>query len=116
MNLGSANQLNNSTIDESLFHRLSDSALKELCAALERADENGMLEMEYAGGVIAINLPSGRQYIVNKHTASKQLWLSSPRSGGLHFSYHDGWKLADGRVLRDVLLTELEAETGEILT
>lgn len=116
MNGGSANQLNNGTIDESAFHRLADSALAELSEALEVADENGTLELECASGVMAINLPSGRQYIVNKHTASKQIWLSSPRSGGLHFTYNEGWKLTDGRILRDVLLAELEAETGEKLT
>lgn len=116
MNAPVTNHLNNSNTDESNFHRLADNLFDTLLTILEKADENGTLEVEYAGGVMTINLPSGQQYIVNKHTASKQIWLSSPKSGGLHFSYDDGWKLSDGRELAGILFAELEAETGETFT
>lgn len=114
MNFSSTNPLNNNRLDESRFHLLADKSLDALLATLETADEKGLLEVEYADGVMTIMLSSGQQYIVNKHTASKQIWLSSPVSGGLHFSYDDDWKLPDGRALKNVLLAELKVATGEV--
>ncbi|MDE3038711.1 MAG: iron donor protein CyaY [Pseudomonadota bacterium] len=116
--------MNNNAIDENCFHRLADAALTVLFDALEKADRNGTLDVEYADGVMTISLPSGQQYIVNKHMASRQIWLSSPKSGGLHFNYIplpqagglENWSLSDGRGLPDVLFAELQAATGEKFT
>lgn len=94
-------------MNESEFHRLSDDMLTRLYDALEAADESGALEAECASGVLTLQLPSGEQYIVSKHTASRQIWLSSPLSGGLHFSYDGAWKLQDGRTLEEILTAEL---------
>lgn len=96
-------------MDESVYHLLSKESINIIIDRLEEADQSGALEMEYEGGILTLDLPSGRQLLLSKHTASRQLWLSSPLSGGLHFS-HDGkgWTLADGRRLEDVLSQELK--------
>lgn len=91
------------------YHTKADAALGALTEALEEADAQGALDMEYAGGMLTICVPSGKQLVVSKHAASGQIWLASPVSGGLHFSY-DGvaWRLADGRTLGEVLSHELQ--------
>ena len=95
-------------MDENLFHRLADASLGHLVDALERADADGALDVEYQNGVLTIDLPSGKQLLVSKHAPSKQVWLSSPLSGGLHFSFtNEQWCLADGRALYAILAQEL---------
>lgn len=62
---------------------------------------------------MTIDLPSGKQLLISKHGVTKQLWLSSPVSGGLHFSFKDeAWSLADGRTLTQVLSQELKNLAG----
>ena len=96
-------------MEEARYHQISEEFLNRLSLALEALDEDGALEADYQGGILTINLPSGKQLLVSKHTASRQIWLASPFSGGLHFSYSAGrWVLADGRELSAVLSQELK--------
>ena len=103
-------------LSETGFHALSDATLNRLADSLEAIDEEGTLEVEFAGGILTIELPSGRQFVVNKHAASQQIWLSSPLSGVLHFSYDEdekAWMLADGRRLDTLLKAEVETLLGD---
>lgn len=96
---------------ENDFQKLSGQTLDKFADSLDVFDESGVLELEYQGGIITITLSSGKQFIVNKHAPSKQIWLSSPISGGLHFSYDTAekeWKLTDGRCLGKLLSDELK--------
>ena len=101
-------------MNETEFHMLADAMLNSLFDALETADETGALDVEYEGGVMTLQVPGGKQFIVSKHTASRQIWLSSPVSGGLHFSCFSPirgegiWTLADGRSLQHILSQELQ--------
>lgn len=95
-------------MDESRFHQCADRTLEQLVDQLETQDPTGALEVELASGVLSIELPTGKQFVVNKHATSRELWLSSPISGGLHFPYVDGqWKLKDERTLHSILSLEL---------
>ncbi len=89
------------------FEQLAKKTLDDIVAALDELDASGDLELEYQNGIITITLESGKQFIVNKHAPSQQIWLSSPLSGGLHFSYDNGWKLSDGRELQATLMAEI---------
>lgn len=100
-------------MNESDYHRLADATLDRFADALEAADEEGALEVELEGVVLTIDLPAGKQYLISKHAPSKQLWVSSPVSGGLHFSYKDAiWQLPDGRTLESVVAGELSTLAG----
>ncbi len=97
-------------MQESEFHRLADLWLATAGDALEAADGQGLLDAEYEAGALNLKLPSGKIFIVSKHAPTRQLWLSSPISGGLHFSWREAdkkWALDDGRALSDVLSKEL---------
>jgi frataxin len=93
------------------FGKLAEKTLNRLADALDSFDESGDLELEYQNAILTIALNSGKQFIINKHAPSQQIWLSSPISGGSHFSYDDisgKWKLTDGRELNNILSDELK--------
>ncbi|MEQ1790103.1 MAG: iron donor protein CyaY [Rickettsiales bacterium] len=97
------------------FQKLAEKTLDKLADALDLLDASGDLELDCLDGIITITLDSGKQFIINKHSPSQQIWLSSPVSGGLHFSYYvaeDAWKIADGRSLSEILMVELNSLTG----
>jgi frataxin len=96
-------------LPESEYHRLADAFVNDLFTLLEGHDEQGTLNAELNAGVLTIEVPGGKTWVVSKHAVSRQLWLSSPVSGGLHFSYEAGqWQLADGRPLAVILSQELK--------
>jgi frataxin len=97
-------------MNETDYHRLAGATLERICAALEKADEKGFVEMEETGEMVSI-VAGGKEFIVSKHVPTRQLWLSSPMSGGLHFSYDEAkkdWLLPDQRSLMPLLMDELK--------
>ncbi|MBN8542704.1 MAG: iron donor protein CyaY [Alphaproteobacteria bacterium] len=94
---------------ETDFHRFADATLAALFEQLESAYESGSLEdLDLQDGILTIQTQSAQTFVVSKHTASGQIWLASPLTGGLHFSFQDGeWKLADGTILAERLTLEL---------
>jgi frataxin len=102
-------------MQENEFHPLADGMLTHLLDAIEAADADGELEVDLTQGVLSIDLPDGKQFLVSKHAPSMQLWLSSFLSGGLHFSYDAAsghWLLKDGRSLPSVLAADIAQATG----
>jgi frataxin len=107
------------TIDEAEFHAIADKTLDVLVTTLDLTlgDE---LEVDMQGGILTIELPGGGQYVVNKNTPLRQIWLSSPTSGGWHFDWdadHRQWRTRHGDKadLGNVLAAELSAVTGKSL-
>jgi frataxin len=97
-------------MDERTFNTLADEALTIISGSLEAADDEGLLEIEHDGGIITITLNNGKQYVINKHEPTRQIWLSSPVSGASHFSYDDatqGWETDAGTSLEELLQQEL---------
>ena len=98
-------------LTELTFAALADVTLHRLADMIEGADEDGTLDVELIAGILTVDLPSGRQFVINKHGPSQQIWLSSPFSGGLHFSYDEEgkcWKLADGTHLDTLVRADIE--------
>lgn len=44
-------------------------------------------EINYADGVLTIEMTDGRAYVLNKQAPNMQVWLSSPISGPQRFEY-----------------------------
>ncbi len=98
-------------ISDTAFAALADTMLNRLALSIEAYDEDAQLEIEFLNGMITVEFPSGRQFVINRHGPSRQIWLSSPLSGGLHFDYDEqqkAWVLADGRRLDTLLQAEIE--------
>lgn len=93
------------------FEQQAKNTLDNIVDLLDAKDASGELEMEYQGEIVTIKFNSGKEIVINKHSPSKQIWLSSPISGGLHFSYNEAannWQISDGRILEDFLTAELD--------
>lgn len=103
-------------LSETAFAALAEATLNRLADMAESLDGDATLEIELANGILSIELSNGRSFLVNKHTPSQQLWLSSPLSGGLHFDYDEdakGWVLKDGSRLDTLLRAELDMLMAE---
>ena len=96
---------------------MTDSAFESLADSLLAALEEGLgehVDAELQGGILTIDGDDGT-WIVNKHAPTKQIWLSSPKSGARHYAFDAGsghWQ--DTRGGAD-LLTHLSAELGVAL-
>lgn len=100
---------------ESDFELAAKVFLERMFESLESQDEGGVLDIDFEEGALHITLADQKTFVISKHSPSRQVWLSSPISGGLHFSYADNgedWKLKDGRRLSIVLAEELRYLTG----
>lgn len=55
-------------------------------------------------------LPEKKQYVINKHGITHQIWLSSPFTGAHHFMFYEGaWVCTrTGREIDDILYEEHE--------
>ncbi len=101
-------------IDEGAFEALANETLGRL---LDRIDDalGDRLDIDLQGGVLTIELDSGDHYVINKHAPTREIWMSSPRSGATHFAYQGdaGWvSTRDARTLSQALSQELAGETG----
>lgn len=77
-------------MDETTFKTLSDRFLVDMADAIEAADAEGALDVEYMSGILTVTLPDKKQYVINQHVPMRQIWLSSPVSGAFHFDLKDG--------------------------
>jgi frataxin len=75
------------------FEQLAEQTLLTILGALEQLADDyqkrglaGDYEVDWGHDVLTLTLPNGQQYVLNKHRASQQIWLSSPISGGWHFA------------------------------
>jgi frataxin len=103
-------------LENSQFHCLADAYLDALLDEVEAKDAKAQVDTDLQEGILTLSLSDNSlHYLISKHAPSKQIWLSSPVSGGLHFSYneaHSAWELADGTCLSTLLASELKQKTG----
>ena len=96
-------------MSEFAFETLATSLLEALESALLEAGRSD--EAELQGGVLTVEADEGT-WVVNKHAPTRQIWLSSPRSGARHYAFDEGsglWKDTRGS---DDLLSTINAELG----
>ncbi len=82
--------------------------LKSIMSSLEDGYNNGIYEMDYSDGVLQIEFEGRGVFVINKHDASKQIWLSSPISGAYRFSYENGKWIAREQELKELVLKEIK--------
>lgn len=103
-------------MDSSAFEDLAEETLERLFGALDEAIGDDA-DVDFEGGILTIELEDGRQYIINKHAASQEIWVSSPVSGAAHYAYDmeaGAWvSTRGGGVLSQTLAAELHQITGQ---
>jgi frataxin len=105
-------------MDETTYLAIADKTLHALAEAVERADKGGLLDIELNHGILTLTLEDKRQFVINRHTASRQVWMSSPVSGASHHKYitdEDAWVDAEGRELGELLKADLATATGLVI-
>ena len=83
-------------INESQFNLLVDSYLEMIADEIELKDTEMLIDVDLSPDMLTLELDSGQQYVISKNNAARQLWLSSPISGGLHYDYNEAsnmWEL-----------------------
>jgi frataxin len=104
-------------MDDSSFEKLANATLKGLMAAIEDAMPDALEDIDLQGSVLTLELVDGGTYVINKHAANHEIWLSSPRSGAAHFAFDaasGSWlPTRGGEDLHQRLSAELSAIAGE---
>lgn len=79
----------------------------------ERLEDQG--DVDESEGIIKISLSNNETLLLNFHSPSNQIWLSSPLSGALHFSWEpqqEKWLAT--RAPHDDLLSWLEKDLSQL--
>jgi frataxin len=101
-------------MEESAFESLAEGTLQRIADAVE--DAGGDAEVDFEGGVLAIEIEATGTFLLNKHAPLQQLWFSSPVSGASHYAWDEaGAKWAstrDGGSLLALLAGELQRTAG----
>lgn len=93
---------------ETEFSRLARNTLSDICEQIEDTEISEEVEIDFSGDILNIETPRGI-YVINKHTAAREIWLASPISGPAHFSYkNDSWVSKKGDNLMHILGLELK--------
>lgn len=105
------------SVEESCFTAAADEFLSRAADLIDDALGDD-IDAELQGGILTLSLEGGGQYVINKHTPNRQIWMSSPVSGASHYDFADGQWLstrAPSKTLPAVLAAELNAKYGVTL-
>ena len=112
---------------ETEYHHVADETLEALMDGIEAVlEESSPLdgnednyEVNFAAGVLTIQIPPHGTWVINKQTPNQQLWWSSPLSGPKRFEYDDIQSMwlptKEGKGLVDLLSEELSHILGETI-
>lgn len=63
-------------MDSKQFHRRAARALERIDSALGDLDDDG-LDVQLAGDVLTIAFRDGARFIINAHSAARQIWMAA---------------------------------------
>ena len=94
------------------FESLADATL----ASLERAFDKVGLDVDVqtkGAGVLEIEFADGTKFVINRHTAAREIWVAA-KSGGFHFRRADNaWRdTRDGTELYAALSRLVSAQSA----
>jgi frataxin len=103
-------------MDASAFETAADALLADLQAKIEAALDDADPEVELRGGILTVVLDDGRQFVINKHAPTRQIWVSSPIGGAAHYAWDEGaraWRSTrSDALLHQALAADLAAASG----
>jgi frataxin len=93
-----------------------------LTETLDESEHPCLDEVNYSDGVLNVIFTDGKQFVLNKQTPNKQIWLSSPLSGPQRFEFaeNEQWlQVRSSENLTELLESEfntlIKAEGDEYL-
>ena len=95
-------------MEDSVYEKIAKKTLEYLVEQIEESDRNNIFDCDNDGEVVTIEESRENSYIINKHSAAKEIWMISPVSGPHHFQLEEGeWIDNDGETISGVLNDEL---------
>lgn len=73
-------------MEPSAFADLAEETLERLFDTLDSAIGDDA-DVDFENGMLTVELEDGRQYVINQHAASQEIWVSSPLSGAAHYAF-----------------------------
>ncbi len=90
------------------FAQEAEKTLDKIADTIERFDTECMIDVDLHDGILTLDTEQGT-FVINRQSAAKEIWLSSPISGPYHFFSKDHeWKSRSGDDLFAVLTKELK--------
>ncbi|WP_375326786.1 iron donor protein CyaY [Candidatus Tisiphia endosymbiont of Nemotelus uliginosus] len=101
-------------MDNSKFSRLAERTIALIADTIEVEDDKCLLEIDFQNDLLHITTTQGI-FVINKHSAAKEIWLSSPISGPYHFYYLNGkWQTKTNDDLMLILEQELNINFSKL--
>lgn len=95
-------------MDRVQFYKESSRIFDKIIASIETNPEYDDIDVDYQDDVLYLTSPYGK-FVLNKHSPTMKIWLSSPVSGAHYFEYNNGqWQDAVKLELELLILSELE--------
>jgi len=92
------------------FSKLAEQTIASIADIIEKQDQDCLIDIDLQGDILNLTTVHG-VYVLNKHSAAKEIWLSSPISGPYHFAYKSGlWQSRASISLFEILSNELQLD------
>ncbi|AFC71403.1 iron donor protein CyaY [Rickettsia australis] len=96
------------------FSKIADITIAYIADTIEEQDKEVSIDVDLQGDILNLDTDEGI-YVINKQSAAKEIWLSSPVSGPYHFFYEQGkWKNRVGLELMAILTEELDIDFNNV--
>ena len=90
------------------FSNTAEQILLFIANTIETVDHQGLIDVDFHDDILNITTNKG-VFVINKHSATMQIWLASPISGPHHFSYiTNQWLSSQDVELFETLTNELQ--------
>jgi CyaY protein len=94
-------------VQDSEFAIKAGVILDNIVQDIEDQDPGGEIDLDLNDGILTLVTEKGT-FVINKQSAAKEIWLSSPVSGPYHFANTEKlWQSRKGAELFDILTDEL---------
>ena len=97
-------------MQDTKFSKLAEQTIALIADIIETEDKDCLIDIDFHGDILNLTTTHGI-FVINKHSAAKEIWLSSPISGPYHFAYVSGiWKSKTAINLIEILERELQVD------
>lgn len=95
-------------MNNSEFSKIAETTIAYIAKKIEEQDSS--IDIDLQGDILNIDTADGT-YVINKQSAAKEIWLSSPVSGPYHFFYNqEKWRNRAGLDLMNILTNEFRID------
>ena len=93
---------------DSDFTVKAEEIINKIFEIIEDNDKQGRFDIDLNDGILTMENENGT-YVINRQSAAKEIWLSSPVSGPHHFAFHKiRWISSKNGDFFEILTNELE--------